>query len=770
MATIRLELDDPHLLPFLPLIYLAWADGELTEDEINSICAEFDALDGIDQACKEAFNRWLDPSDPPSPPDMKAILRQIQAISERLPSPETLDLGVFAAELTSAGRDGAGLTDAERKAVQRLGDRLGMVGNEPTRALVARSAPTSANTVVVAPVEPAPPFDVRAVARWRDGGRADIREQVRSLLREPVFHHRLGLSISEQRVLVYEQTKRLAEAGFGRLGMPEQYGGWGTAGDFIAVFSVLGHHDLSLLTKFGVQFGLFGGAILRLGTERHHAAYLAEIGSFALPGCFAMSETDHGSNVQALETTATYDAGSGTFEVHTPHAGARKDYIGNAALHGRAAVVFAQLITNGTCHGVHAFIVPVRAEDGATLPGVTIEDDGPKAGLNGVDNGSIGFDSVRVPHASLLDRFAAVEADGTYTSSIPSENKRFFTTIGALVGGRIGVAAASISAAETALTIAIRYGVKRRQFGPEGGPERALMDYRSHQQRLLPRLATTYAYRFAVESVIDDFTERRLPQRELEATAAGLKAFGSWHANDTIQECREACGGAGYLAVNRLGPLKADADVFQTFEGDNVVLAQLVARSLLSDYSQQFNEMNLLGTIRFIASKALATVREANPIVIGGADEDELRDRDRYLELFRWREEHLLAALAARLKKRIDQGIDSTAAFADVQLHAIATARAHVERLVLERFAARVDDLEQGPEREILDMLCDLHALSTLEADRGWFQEHGQLSASASKGLRRIVTRLAAEVRTSAVPLTDAFAIPDEVIGAPIAM
>jgi acyl-CoA oxidase len=110
-----------------------------------------------------------------------------------------------------------------------------------------------------------------------------------------------------------------------------------------------------------------------------------------------MTETGHGSNVQALGTTATYDEATGEFVVHTPAPQARKDYIGNAARHGRMAAVFAQLVVGGESHGVHCLLVPIRAADGTALPGVMLSDCGPKLGLNGVDNGRIVFDRVRVP-------------------------------------------------------------------------------------------------------------------------------------------------------------------------------------------------------------------------------------------------------------------------------------------------------------------------------------------------------------------------------------
>jgi acyl-CoA oxidase len=60
---------------------------------------------------------------------------------------------------------------------------------------------------------------------------------------------------------------------------------------------------------------------------------------------------------------------------------------------------------------------------------------------------------------------------------------------------------------------------------------------------------------------------------------------------DTIRACREACGGAGYDAENRFGRLMADADVFTTFEGANFVLLQLVAKSLLTGYREQFGDL-----------------------------------------------------------------------------------------------------------------------------------------------------------------------------------
>jgi acyl-CoA oxidase len=544
-------------------------------------------------------------------------------------------------------------------------------------------------------------------------------------------------------------------------------------GESVAAFETLALGDLSLLVKCGVQFGLFGGAVLHLGTKRHHARYLADIASLELPGCFAMTETGHGSNVQALGTTATYDPETQELVVHTPDDDARKDYIGNAARDGRMAVVFAQLVTGGEERGVHAVLVPLRDEQGDPLPGVRIEDCGPKLGLNGVDNGRIWFDHVRVPRENLLDRYAQVAPDGTYTSLIENPTKRFFTMLGTLIQGRISVCGASISASKVALTIAVRRALERRQFGPPGRPEALLLDYRTHQRRLFPALATTYALSFAQQRLVkelhavfttDEPDDRR--KRELETLAAGVKAVATWHASDTIQSCREACGGAGYLRANRFATLKADTDVFTTFEGDNTILLQLAAKNLLTDYKDAFGELDPLGTAQFVAGQALGVLTErtalrklADSLLPGRDDDGDLLDRRTQLDLFRWRHEHLLAGAARRLKGGIDAGRDPFDVLVDCQDHVVETARAWVDLVVLEAFAAAAEG------NELLGRLCDLYALHHIEAERGYYQEHGRLSAGRSKAVIKAVNTLCAQLRPDARTLVDAFSVPEASLG-----
>ncbi|WP_433557244.1 acyl-CoA dehydrogenase [Pseudonocardia xinjiangensis] len=623
--------------------------------------------------------------------------------------------------------------------------------------------------------------DPRELRRVLDGRWADVRAEVRAQLGELRLTPEADLSTDEYRALTTENLRRLAESGRPHQGFDPAYGGGGDVGGVVTAFAALGYGDLSLLVKAGVQWGLFGGAVQVLGTSRHHDKYLRSIMDGDLLGCFAMTETGHGSDVQHLRTTATYDPATQEFDIHTPDAGARKDYIGNAARDGRMAVVFAQLITGGVSHGVHALLVPIRSEDGTALPGVTIGDCGRKAGLNGVDNGRLSFDHVRVPRENLLNHFADVAEDGTYSSPITSASRRFFTMLGTLVRGRISVAGGAGAATQKALALAIRYGATRRQFAdPESGEEVVVLDYLVHQRKLLPALATTYALHFAQADLVSEMhdlqsfdaepgsnAETEAGQRDLETRAAGIKAVATWHATATIQTCREACGGAGYLAENLLPQLKADTDVFTTFEGDNTVLLQLVAKTLLSDYGRRVGKLDVVGKARFAADLMAGSMAERTGLraVVRRGD---LRDRAYQRWLLVEREEHLLAAAARRMRKALAPGADRFAVFNGAQDHLLVAARAHVDRIVLDSFAAAVDRVESPALRGLLEQVRALYALSVIEGDRAFFVEHGYISRGRAKAVTQAVNTLCGQLRPQARTLVDGFGIPEAWLDCPL--
>jgi acyl-CoA oxidase len=474
--------------------------------------------------------------------------------------------------------------------------------------------------------------------------------------------------------------------------------------------------------------------------------------------------------VKGLETTATYNHEDQTFTIHTPHEKAQKEYIGNAAVHGQMATVFAKLIIGETDYGVNAFVVPLRDTNNLILKGIKIGDCGLKMGLNGVDNGTISFDNVVIPKENMLDRFASVNDKGEFESPIPSDNRRFFTMLGTLVGGRIGIPRSALAAAKSGLTIAIKYSDQRRQFGPEGGSEVPILNYRIHQRRLLPLLAKTYATHFALQYVTKRFINRSESEMpEIEALAAGMKAYSTWSTTNILQECREACGGKGYLSENRIDALKNDTEIYTTFEGDNTVLMQLVAKNRLSEFRKSFGKMDALGMINYVYENAKTAFAEKNPIITRKTDESHLIDEEFHLQAFHYREKTTLASAAKRLKKLIDSGLDPYDAYNVAQHQMIDVAQAYLERIVLEQFQQAIQTIEDENCKQVMMRLYQLYALAEIEKNKGWYLEDGYMESVKTKAIRKMVNQLCWEIRPDAVSLVKAFDIPDSCLAAPIA-
>ena len=634
--------------------------------------------------------------------------------------------------------------------------------------------------------------DVAALADQLLGPYAELRRQARAVAGDPDFQKIEGQPIGEHRERVLHQLRELAAHHDVLRAFPTHLGGADDHGGSLSRFEELVAGDPSLQIKAGVQWGLFASAILHLGTADHHERFLPDAMSVAVPGAFAMTETGHGSDVAAIGTTATYDPATQEFVIHTPFRAAWKDYLGNAAQHGTAAVVFAQLVTAApgagpVNHGVHAFYVPIRDASGAWLPGVGGEDDGLKGGLNGIDNGRLHFDHVRVPRTSLLNRYGDVDVDGTYSSSIASPGRRFFTMLGTLVQGRVSLDGAAANASKMALAIAVTYANQRRQFAGAGSDEVVLMDYGQHQRRLLPLLAETYATTFAHEELLaafDDVFSGRgdTPQgrEDLETLAATLKPTSTWHAMTTIQTAREACGGAGFLAENRLVGLHQDMDVYVTFEGDNTVLYQLVAKRLLTEYGRALKGAGAGDVARLVAGRAADAAKHRTPLIravqtladAGDARRSvgQLRDEASQRELLTDRVEAMVADLAMSLRPAQKMAPAEAAALFNAHQHElIEAARAHAERVQWEAFTRGLAQVTDPGTKQVLTWVRDLFGLQLVERHLAWYLINGRLSAGRARTVTSYIDRLLTRLRPHAQDLVDAFGYGPEHLRAPIA-
>jgi len=434
----------PGILTLLPLFYVGWSDSVLSPSEIDLIHLKLENADFLKDEEKEYLIKYTDPKSPPTKETFKFwvdVLRENAHDLVEMKKKSLVELGIEMA-ISSADYDQVEpwKTPKTLHSLKEIEKAMGLESESSVKLFLGKIDPDGELDD-----DGDSFFDVAKMQAILYNGKGEVIERVKKLLRDPFFKYDDNPDKEHKRKKTLEQVKALAQQGLGAYAFPKEFGGGGRVGDHITVFETLAYGDLSLLIKFGVQFGLFGGTVFNLGTERHHQKYIDPLGKAELLGCFAMTETGHGSNVRGLKTTAVYDHEKRSITLHSPTYEAGKEYIGNA-LHCSMAAVFAQLIVNGENHGVHAVLVPIRDKDSNLLPGIRVEDCGYKIGLNGVDNGRIWFDNVEVPVENLLDRYGSIQEDGIYSSPIKSVNKRFFTMLGALVVGRICVGQAGVNA------------------------------------------------------------------------------------------------------------------------------------------------------------------------------------------------------------------------------------------------------------------------------------------------------------------------------------
>lgn len=251
--------------------------------------------------------------------------------------------------------------------------------------------------------------------------------------------------------------------------------------------------------------------------------------------------------------------------------------IGKTCTH---CIVFAQLYTdNGEHHGLNAFLVPVRCTKTLnTFPGVLVGDLGEKVGMNGVDNGYgydlnnynifeqkilsrsfVIFNKYRIPRENLLSRYGDISPDGKFLTKIKDQRKRMGVSFGALSGGRVNICGSVTVYLIQAVTIAVRYSASRKQFGPDNSSEEySVLEYQSHQYRVLPHLAMAIVFKIFSRWLSLTWNQMLIKQfmgeqninsivMEMHVLSSAVKPYCTWAIQKAMQDCREACGGHGYL-------------------------------------------------------------------------------------------------------------------------------------------------------------------------------------------------------------------------------
>ncbi|KIY64727.1 peroxisomal oxidase [Cylindrobasidium torrendii FP15055 ss-10] len=456
-------------------------------------------------------------------------------------------------------------------------------------------------------------------------------------------------------------------------------------------------------------------------------------------GCYLQTELGHGTNVAALETTATFLPDTQEFELHSPTLTSSKWWVGALGRVSTHGVVQARLILpNGKDAGPHLFFVQLRdMENHKLMPGIIAGDVGPKFGYNTVDNGYARFDHVRIPKENMLSKFADVTPDGRYIQ--PPHAKLSY---GGMLYIRAGMVTQGALITAKAVTIAVRYCTVRRQSEKDDqGLERQVITFPSTYSRILPILSRAYVFLLLGRTLQSSFAVhlQHLAKgdtsllADMHAILSGLKSYATTASVADVETCRRAMGGHGFSAFSGLVSLYSDSLPSVTYEGENYVLDKQVVRAARKAVKHGIGQQQSTFAA-FLTLKDPPAISEAtweSPEALAG--------------LLGWR----AAALV-----RCDS-LDDDAGF-----------ERRISKAVTEAFVANqvLDIIEMGKHNgggPVLTAVYTLFLLSTVESALADFLEFEIFSPRDATAVRRALNTYCLHVLPEAVGLVDAFGFSD---------
>nr|XP_057925438.1 peroxisomal acyl-coenzyme A oxidase 1 isoform X2 [Doryrhamphus excisus] len=517
----------------------------------------------------------------------------------------------------------------------------------------------------------------------------------------------------------------------------------------------------------GLHFVMFIPTLYGLCDPEQSKKWLPLATSYQAIGTYAQTELGHGTHLRGLETTATFDPTTQEFILNSPTVSSIKWWPGGLGKTSNYAIVLAQLYTQGNCHGLHAFIVPIRdMNTHKPLPGIVVGDIGPKFGFNEVDNGFLKLDHVRIPRDNMLMKYAKVDPDGTYVK--PPSAK---LTYGTMVFIRSMIVGESARALAKSSTIAIRYSAVRHQSEIRPGePEPQILEYQTQQYKLFPLLAMAYAFTFVGQYMSQtyhritgdinqgDFSE--LP--ELHALSAGLKAFTTWATNSAIEVCRMSCGGHGYSRSSALPDIYVEFTPTCTYEGENTVMMLQTARYLMKSYRQARAGQLLHGIVSYLNE---ADHQRVQPQLVAARSTGiDINDLSGLAEVYKLRAAILVELAAKSIQKELQQRKSQEDAWNNSAIDLVRASDAHCHYVVVKLFTDKLGEIDDAPIRSVLSTLARLYALHGIMNNSGDFLLAGLLNGSQVLQVSARIKELLSELRPNAVALVDAFNFHDRML------
>lgn len=481
-------------------------------------------------------------------------------------------------------------------------------------------------------------------------------------------------------------------------------------------------------------------------------------------GCYAQTEMGHGSDIQNLETLAVFDSKTDEFVMESPTITSVKMWPGDLGIFANFAMVFAQLLINGTNHGVQAFLVQIR--DMVThepLPGVEVGDIGPKFGFNVKDNGFLKLNKVRIPRENMLMKYAKVTKNGEF--KIVGNEKALY---GIMMFVRLVIAGYSPRYLAQALTIALRYSIVRTQFHGDNKQEIKILDYQLQQEKLFPVLADYFSMVFTSmrlrKLVVENF--KRIQENdfsllnETHVVLSGTKALFTYQILFGVEKCRLSCGGHGFSHYSSLPSLHQEVASNCTLEGENTVMFLQVARYLLKMYNKASKEGNVSPLVEYY---------RGSENFLNDRCEVKSMEEFRSMEVVRKMLIHNAIYWVDSIRKTIMEEMNNGLSMKEIWdkkigLNLLEAARSHTQYYVFNCFCEGVRNVRDEKLRVTLTKLCILYGLHIILDRPLGVIESQYLSNEHVKMMNQLKEKLYNEIRPDAIGLADSARFSDNTL------
>ena len=366
-----------------------------------------------------------------------------------------------------------------------------------------------------------------------------IRDAVRDFSQAELWPH--APKWDREHSFPKEAHQGLAALGAYGICVPEEDGGAGL--DYLTLALVLEEiaaGDGGTSTAISVTNCPVNAILMRYGNAQQKKQWLEPLAQGRMLGAFCLTEPQAGSDASSLRTTARRDADGYVID-------GVKQFI-TSGKNGQVAIVIAVTDKGAGKRGMSAFIVPTDA------PGYNVARLEDKLGQHSSDTAQINFDGCRIPRENLIG----------------AEGEGYKIALGALEGGRIGIAAQSVGMARSAFDVALAYAKERQAFGG------SIFD----QQAVGFRLAECATQLEAARQLIWHAASLRDAGRPCLKEAAMAKLFASEMAERVCSAAIQTLGGYGYVNDFPLERIYRDVRVCQIYEGTSDIQKLLIHRAL----------------------------------------------------------------------------------------------------------------------------------------------------------------------------------------------